>query len=585
MRNADFQISGDWQVDNDDVDLTGLFSGPILLAVDNDASHIARIYPMVDEAADYLISFAISDTYLGESARYQFINIAGYVHPRFIEYNDVSKRQWGILSPTPVHFTPDSLSNGYIELSGVTDLETRLVLDAFRLEKVDKLDPPHPPILKWVKRIDPPSNQIEIAWYPNLEGDIAGYRLYMSEDGLTWDLPLVDEQTLDASTHSYQVLYNGASNTVYFQVVAVDTNKFVGEFGEEEPLLSLPSDAYGVGLDNFESKILIVDNFDRIQSWQLPYHPFVASHGEAVSAHAFGFESCTETAVQNGEIDLNKYDILIYFCGDDSRADESLAAVDQHRLLNYLENGGKLFISGSEIGYDFNATTATELNRYQYLLKAQYVGDISGSNRVLGEPNTVFNGLDFIYGTMTGMDLYIEDFPDYLHTFGGGESALFYDNLRIAGIQFTGKYGISTEDAQLVYLGFTFETIVTPEDRAELMGRVLAYFGLVSGIADQRKNVPLKFDLVQNYPNPFNPSTTINYSIPANQNKEAVILEIFNALGQKVKTLVDEKQNAGFYSTVWRGKDDIGNPVASGIYFYRLSAGELVKTRKMVLLR
>jgi hypothetical protein len=167
---------------------------------------------------------------------------------------------------------------------------------------------------------------------------------------------------------------------------------------------------------------------------------------------------------------------------------------------------------------------------------------------------------------------------------GGSETALFYDNLRIAGVQYTGTYG-AAEVAQMIYLGFTFETIVTPEDRATVMGAVLRYFGLITGMADDHPAAPLKFELGQNYPNPFNPATTIFYSLPATSQNTIVRLEIFNALGQKIRTLVSEKQNPGKYAVEWDGKNDFGLPVSSGTYFYRLTAGDFRAARKMALIR
>lgn len=584
MRNATLEISGNWEAYNDDVTLTGLTNGQRLVVIDNDSSHLARIYPIVTKTGDYDILLASMNNFLGESARYRFVSGDGRVHPHLTEYNDVYFQKWGLLSPSPVHFQQDSASSGFIELSGLSDIETRMVIDAFRLEKVDKLDPPEAPMLKWVKLLNPSTNEIEIAWYPTLEGDIAGYRLFMSEDGLTWDQPIVDENTLGANSNSYQLLYNNASTTVYFRVVAVDTNSFINENGNEEPLLSHPSDAYGVGL-NGSTKILIVDNFDRMASWTLPYHPFVSNHGEALTAHGHGFDSCTETAVQNGDINLTDYDVVIYFCGDDSRADESIAAADQQRLLKYLEAGGKLFITGSEIGYDFAATTATELERYHYLFKAIYAGDLSGSNQIIGVAGTIFEGLAFTYGTMNGPNLYIEDYPDYLQTFGGSQSALIYANLRIAGIAFTGTYGTSAATAQLVYLGFPFETIITSEDRSALMGRVLTYFGLPTGIEDNSPPLAGKFELFQNYPNPFNPTTKITYTLPQNQTNSKVKLEIFNSLGQKLKTLVDKNQIAGSYEVLWDGRNNEGLLVASGVYYCRLKTTNFVAARKMILLK
>jgi len=95
-------------------------------------------------------------------------------------------------------------------------------------------------------------------------------------------------------------------------------------------------------------------------------------------------------------------------------------------------------------------------------------------------------------------------------------------------------------------------------------------------------DVPREFNLNQNYPNPFNPETTIKYQLPW---PAEVRLEIYNILGEKVKTLVDEKQPAGYYSASWNGLDEHGRTVAGGVYLYHFTAGEFVQVRKLILVR
>ena len=87
---------------------------------------------------------------------------------------------------------------------------------------------------------------------------------------------------------------------------------------------------------------------------------------------------------------------------------------------------------------------------------------------------------------------------------------------------------------------------------------------------------------LSNYPNPFNPTTTISFSIPE---ESKVNLTIYNIKGQKVKTLVKELLPAGEHSIIWNGKDSNGNRVGSGIYFYKLKAGDYTSTKKMILLK
>ena len=95
-------------------------------------------------------------------------------------------------------------------------------------------------------------------------------------------------------------------------------------------------------------------------------------------------------------------------------------------------------------------------------------------------------------------------------------------------------------------------------------------------------SLPKEFALSQNYPNPFNPETQIRYQLPADC---FVTLIIYNMLGQRIRTLVNQKQPAGSYTVHWDGKDDNGMMVASGLYLYKLNADRFNKLKKMVLLR
>ncbi len=104
----------------------------------------------------------------------------------------------------------------------------------------------------------------------------------------------------------------------------------------------------------------------------------------------------------------------------------------------------------------------------------------------------------------------------------------------------------------------------------------------VDAIDDNLPDLPREFALAQNYPNPFNPTTEIEFDLPV---RSYVNLQIFNVLGQHVKTLVDSEQNAGYRSVIWNGVDEKGQQVSSGTYFYILKAGDKVLTKKMTMLK
>jgi hypothetical protein len=105
-------------------------------------------------------------------------------------------------------------------------------------------------------------------------------------------------------------------------------------------------------------------------------------------------------------------------------------------------------------------------------------------------------------------------------------------------------------------------------------------YGTLTSI-DDTQNVVNKYYLSQNYPNPFNPSTKISWQSPVGSWQT---LKVYDILGNEVATLVDEYRNAGSYEVEFNSASSIKN-LASGIYFYRLQAGDYVETKKMILLK
>jgi len=127
----------------------------------------------------------------------------------------------------------------------------------------------------------------------------------------------------------------------------------------------------------------------------------------------------------------------------------------------------------------------------------------------------------------------------------------------------------------------------------------------VQGVNDDDEVVePLATGLIGNFPNPFNPETTIRFVVGGSMfenphpspllvgggkgevfGQRAVQIEIFNIRGQKVRTLVNDFHQSGEYTVVWNGRDDNGLQVSSGVYFYRMRAGEYQSVRRMLLMK
>jgi predicted CXXCH cytochrome family protein len=104
----------------------------------------------------------------------------------------------------------------------------------------------------------------------------------------------------------------------------------------------------------------------------------------------------------------------------------------------------------------------------------------------------------------------------------------------------------------------------------------------IIGIIPISNEIPIRFEISQNYPNPFNPTTNINFSLPRAEN---VLIKIYDIMGKEVKTLVNEKMAAGKFKVDWQSNNNEGKIVSSGVYFYKITAGNFVDTKKMILVR
>jgi len=108
------------------------------------------------------------------------------------------------------------------------------------------------------------------------------------------------------------------------------------------------------------------------------------------------------------------------------------------------------------------------------------------------------------------------------------------------------------------------------------------FLGIGVAVDQDVTGLPNTFTLSQNFPNPFNPTTVIEFSLPQ---EARVQLTVYDLLGKKVRTLVDESKAPGAYSVIWDGNDDNGNPQSSGTYFYRLNSADNTINRRMTLIR
>lgn len=424
-----------------------------------------------------------------------------------------------------------------------------------QVTRKDQLAPARPLLLAITNAASPLAR-----WQTNSEADLRGYRLYSSTDNNVWRLAQ-DESVLAKPSATANL--SGINLETYFRLTAVDT--------VTPPNESAHSDVYGFAPATRTERVLIVDGFDRLGgsgSWTQAWHLFVFTHGRAIAPNGFAFESCANEQIVSGAINLLDYDAVFWLLGDESTTDETFSASEQTKVKAYLQNGGALFVSGSEIAWDLDTGARGSASDEAFLrdyLKSDYVSDDANSLSVTGAG--IFTGLNFSYGSSP----YPEDFPDAINAVNNGAVCLRYGNGQNAGVQFAGVFPGGAREGKLVYLGFPFETISSTLVRQEVLKRVLEFFFPPSNAVAEPSvhGLPQQFVLWQNYPNPFNPSTRFRFGLPE---AARVRLEIFDMLGRRVWVEEEKAFAAGFHEAQWRGMEAGGKLAASGNYFLRMIA-------------
>ncbi len=409
------------------------------------------------------------------------------------------------------------------------------------------------------------NRQIRVSW--NVVNRATRYHVYFSTDGIAFS-------DMGETTDLSQTFTNlSEGQTYYFRIV-----------GKNDPgELGIMSEVLGTRAAVQSSPILIVNGFDRM-STDANTKNYIIQYAKALDQLKLSFDSCCNEAIIQNQVDLKNYSMVIWILGEESRADHTFDGQEQALVQSYLENGGKLFVSGAEIGWDLDYYN-NGLSFFRNYLKASYVADDANVYQFSGVTGSIFEGLSnlrFDNGTHGTYDV---DYPDCIEPFGGSQVCLNYDGTSYhAAIQYEGTFGSSSKVGRLVYFGFPYETIYPESSRNEAMERIVNYFGLNSAVevADHHDASENSGDwqLFQNYPNPFNPSTYIKFSIP----KSAFIsIEIYNVMGQRIKSLVNAKLNSGMHQINWDGTNDQGLKVSAGTYLLMMKSEDFIQTRKMMM--
>ena len=265
----------------------------------------------------------------------------------------------------------------------------------------------------------------------NLLGDAAtGYRVYMSTNGKAFDNGVAVTGT------SYTVTGLTPGQVYYFRVTATNAG------GESFPTETLAVSCY----DHGPNPILIVNGFDRLDAsmsvqepdvqstgilsrhylWKMNSYDYIIAHAQAVKAFGRDFDSCSNEAVRDGQINLSNYNTVIWILGRESTADKTFDSAERTAVQNFLSAGGKLFVSGSEIAYELGGTSVAPsfLNNY---LRADYVQDSAGTYDVEGASGSIFNGLSFSFDN--GATIYDVPSADVIAPINGSQAALVYSNM------------------------------------------------------------------------------------------------------------------------------------------------------------
>jgi hypothetical protein len=419
---------------------------------------------------------------------------------------------------------------------------------------------PDPPILQYVKGYKRNSSgELEIKWTHLFPNEIIGYRLYLSKDSINFsNQPLLNEDYLTKDSTSITIS-NLENDRIYFvKITAVNSN------GME----SISSDVYSASTGN-RKRYLVVDGFDRTSgSYSQPFHAFNEFYASGIFLANRDVDATANEAIISNQISLNDYDGVFWFLGDESTANKTFNGSEQLILMNYLKNGGKLFVTGSEIAYELSSSAPTFLSNF---LKARYIADNSGSLQVYSN-GTVIRNLpsDINLGVV-----YPEDWPDAIEPINGSQTCLLYRNQKIGGIYFTGLFPDGTASGKLVYLSFALETTNNKVSKNILIEDVIKFFEGTTEVEFNPFN-DLNFFVSEAFPNPFNSFTKINVKLPENG---LVKIQLFNILGEKIK---DETK------FLIKGNNEIlinSENLNSGIYLLKIDYQNNFKTIKLNLIK
>jgi archaellum component FlaG (FlaF/FlaG flagellin family) len=380
----------------------------------------------------------------------------------------------------------------------------------------------------------------------------------------TFNLGETDAVTLNPGD-STEVLVNVGANSINgFGKTSVHFLSNQGSFGEAEFRYTT------FGLD-----VLIVDDDDG-----QGYETYFQNELESMNSE---FGIITSNFIPANEDSLNTFDIIVWNTGI---TEPGISTVEMEVIKTFLDNGGNLYLNGVDIAYQL----ADPASPYYTTESIEFFDNYLHSNYILREHSAVITlgiGGDPITDGLAMMNL----------TGGTGANTINHSQGRYVNqISAEGTYNANIlsfwlkpdehpairafhgVSGKVVFTAFGFESIALEERRELFAQRIIDWLSIPVGVEEDGSNLlPASFELKQNYPNPFNPETKIEFKVSITS---AVSIKVYDLIGREVAVLVDEVKQPGSYEFTFSSEN-----LSSGVYFYKMIAGDFSSVKKMSLLK
>lgn len=381
------------------------------------------------------------------------------------------------------------------------------------------------------------------------------YKIYISTNGTTFNAPVT-------MIKSNLILTGLTAGQNYYVKIAAYNATYSVTSTTSELLAGVPC--------SYQDSMLVVNGFDRVVTGNT--FDFIRQHGSSVFSNGHYFSSATNEAIQDGLVNLSTYKSLDWILGKESTANETFSSTEQTLVANYLKQGGKLLVSGSEIAWDLdNSGSAADKSFIANYLKATYAFDAPNSQaskwyKCVNEiSNSIFNLNDTIYYDNGTYGTYNVDYPDVISPANGGVSALKYTNnsTSTSAVYFSGLFPSGTANGKLIFMAFPLESIYDAPKRNSLVQDIWRFFftnGFTAGVT-ATENQPFTI-----YPNPASQNIHV-------QSTDMILeIEVYDLSGKLLIHI-----NSGNFSE----SIDLSD-ISEGIYFLKMRTDKQTFIQKII---